>query len=598
MANILDIQADETSASVDAIPAVELSSDQGSVSSAGSIAACPPSGSYAAEIPDAAVVPTTAGGVLVSATAATPATAIGENPSLVKLRHRAKPTAQAIRLAAICAPPLRLAISKKHGKVCMVTPERGYLVVLPLGSAEADALIRSRARAAGEVVKKRDVAEISDELRSMAEEDGIEIDLYARVAPKDGGGIEIDVNDGLGTTVEIDSSGVQIKRATSRIFFLRTSTSLPLQIPVANGRYDLMKAYVNLDAASFMLYIAWVSYTIAHPKVESTKYVFLVFKGTQGSGKSFASKATQKLVDPSTTGAQTMPASPRDLAIVSQAANLLVFDNLRDLSPAMSDALCIAATGGTVAMRQLYTDDSQKNLYLHSAILFNGIHPFMGQSDFADRCLVLNLNPLPAQERKTEGAMLAQFESDYPVILGGLYELIASIFKALPEATVTSPSRMLGFCHWIAGMEVACGMPQGVLQSMYDSTVQEMQLETLQDNPLASAILGFAEKMPDPQWSGTPSDFYEEIERFVSYSGRKSQGWPSNAATMSKRIHGLQAPLLAQGIEIWLERGKDRKVVMRKLGNWSPAPETSEPGDSSDSSDGSVGKSMYSDADF
>ena len=477
-----------------------------------------------------------------------------------------KATSHVMRMATVRQSGMCLGRSRKLSKVCLLWTGRGYPEVLSVGSPEADALIRSLLRAKGQMAKKNDLADINDELRSMADEEGIDIEPFCRVAPKSGGGIELDLNDEKGTTVAIDASGVQIQQATSSTLFMRPQTSSCLPRPADKGDYMLMKRYVNLDDISFWLYLAFVTYTIAHPKVESSKYVFLVFKGTQGSGKSFASKSTQKLIDPSTTGAQTMPGPPRDLAIMSQSAHLLVFDNLRDLNHEMSDALCIAATGGTVALRQLYTDEGQKNLYLHGAMLFNGIHPFMGQSDFADRCMVLNLRPLPSESRRSEAEMLAQFSEEYPVILRGMYDLIAATFRRIPTAVVTSPSRMVDLCRWIAGFELACEMPQGTLQAEYDNLIQDMQLETLQDNPLAAAILEFAEKMEGPHWAGSPTAFYAELEALVSFSGRKSRGWPTNAATMSKRLHGLQAPLLAQGIEIELSRGKDRKITLRKPG--------------------------------
>lgn len=450
---------------------------------------------------------------------------------------------------------------RKTGRPCLFHRHFGYDDVLLIGSSVSDLLIRTLFRAQGCMLKQRELADINDELRSMALQ-GVEVDLFIRTAPVTGGGVEIDLCDGQGSTVCIDSQGVRVGHAAPGKYFLRSPHALALPRPADQGDFKLLRSYVNLEFMSFLLLIAWMTYSIAHPKEETSKYVFLVIKGTQGTGKSSACKLVQKLIDPTTTGAQTLPGSPRDLAIMSQQAHLLVFDNLRDLTPPMSDALCIAATGGTVVMRELYSDDMQKNLYLHGAMLFNGIHPFIGQSDFADRCLVLNLKPLEAKHRKSEKDMLAGFQKDYPVILRGLYDLIHKIFLQLPHAKVTSPSRMVDFCSWLAAMELAMGYPADSLQEIYDEFTREMQLESLQDNPLAAAILAFVENMTEPVWTGTPTKFYEQLDHLVSFQASKSSGWPSNAAVMSKRLHGLQAPLLSQGIGIELTRGKDRQIVV------------------------------------
>ena len=460
-------------------------------------------------------------------------------------------------------------LSKKHGKAYVVTSSKGFMEVLAIDSSELNARIRAHYRHLhGEPLKQRDLNDLNEELRSEAEEYGTNLDLYPRVRPLDDGGVEVDLNDGLGTTVLLTADGVKVSRGTSQGLFIRSPSALSLPVPADQGDFTLLRDYVNFEQHDFLLYIAWVTFTIANPKVEATKYLFLVIKGTQGSGKTFASKTTQRLIDPNAVGAQTLPTSTRDLAIMLQSVHLMVMDNLRDLTTALSDSLCIAATGGSVPMRKLYTDDEQRALFLHGAIVFNGIHPFMGQSDFADRCLVLDLVPLPPEKRKSESAMLQQFESDGPVILRGLYELISMVLRALPDAQTTHPSRMLDFCKWLAAMEVALDLNSGTLQQQYAQSLNDAQLESLLDNPLAVTIIQFAEDMPEPQWSGTPSEFYEKLSAMASFNFQRSRAWPQTAASMSKRLHGLQAPLLAQGISIEWARGKDRLIVVKRLNSF------------------------------
>lgn len=490
-------------------------------------------------------------------------------------------------------------VSKKHGKAFVVTSTKGYKEVLAIGSSELSARIRSYFRTPGsDPLKQRELEDLNEELRSEAEAEGLSQDLYPRVRPLDGGGVEVDLADGKGTTVEMTADGVNVLHGTSAALFTRSPSALALPVPADHGDFRLLGSYVNLEPHAFLLYIAWLTFTIASPKIEATKYLFLVIKGTQGSGKTFASKTTQRLIDPNAVGVQTIPNSSRDLAIILQSVHLMVVDNLRDLTTTLSDTLCIAATGGSVPMRKLYTDDEQKALFLHGAMIFNGIHPFMGQSDFADRCLVLDLVPLPPEQRKSEAAMLRQFEFDCPVILRGLYDLISKVLRALPDAQITHPARMLDFCKWLAAMEVALGLDAGSLQKQYVESLKEAQLESLLDNPLAVTIIQFAEGLPDPEWSGTPSDFYEKLTTMAGFNSQRSRAWPPTAASMSKRLHGLQAPLAAQGISIDWARGKDRRIVVQKFRDVPvKAAEAFKPvspvGDPADSADGPVGTAAH-----
>ena len=469
------------------------------------------------------------------------------------------------RLGPLADAPLQFLKSKKSGRNFVAWNTKGVPNLTAIGSAEFNSKVRALYRQKNRILKQREFNEIVEELNSVADEDGREVDLYVRVAPAQGKGINIDLCDESGRCVHIDETGPSICEPMSDVLFLRPAPSRPLPTPDFKGSYVSLAQFVNLPSTDFHLLCGLISYTIAHPKVESTNYVFTVLKGTQGSGKTQASKTIQKLIDPSTTGAQTLPSSDRELAILSQNCHLMVFDNMRDLSSKMSDALCIAATGGAVSGRQLYTDDGQKNVYLHGAILLNGIHPFMGQSDFADRCCVFELQQFRPGQRKDPAEMQAEFDRLYPEILGGFYQLIADIFRVLPNVTPTNPGRMIGFCRWLAAMETVINMEPGELQNAYRSGQQDMQLESLLDNPLAAAILDFAERMPEDSLTLSPSALYNSLSLVAQYSNNRSVAWPSSAASMSKRLHGLQAPLLSQGILIEWTRGKDRAITLRKV---------------------------------
>lgn len=456
-------------------------------------------------------------------------------------------------------------VSRKHGRSYAVLKSKGFPEVLAIGSSELNARIRAWARTQGNSFKQRDLDDMNEELRSEADATGLQLDVFARVRPLLGGGVEIDLNDGAGTTVRLAGGIVEVLRGTSDGLFARSSTALALPIPADHGDFTLLKSYVNLNGETFLLYIAWIAFIINSPKVEATKFVFLVVKGTQGTGKTFASKCTQRLIDPNAVTAQSLPGSPRDLAIMLQSVQLLVVDNMRDLSTVISDALCIAATGGSVPMRKLYTDDESKALYLHGAIVFNGIHPFIGQSDFADRCMVMELDPIAPAKRQSEAKMLADFEADRPVILRGLYDLIVKAQQHLPDVEIVAPTRMLDFTRWLGAVELALTLPVGQLQRSYADSLVEAQLESLLDNPLAVTILSFAEDMPDGQWEGTPADFHQALTSMADFASQRSRVWPSSAAVLGKRLHGLQAPLLAQGVSLEWTRGKDRRITVRNV---------------------------------
>lgn len=340
-------------------------------------------------------------------------------------------------------------------------------------------------------------------------------------------------------------------------------------LPAEHGDFKLLQKYLpNLGFFDFMLLLGWLTYTIAHPKIEFTKYVFPVVDGGQGSGKSVLSNIIGSLIDPSAVGTQLLHTNSKDLAIAAKNSHVLMFDNIRSFTPAMSDILCVASTGGAISSRTLYTNDGQSVMRLHVAIVLNGIHPFISQSDLAQRCLPITLKPLSPSARISEKQFLANFKNDQPVIQRGLYNLIASIMQHLPDAEVLYPERMLDFSHWLAALELALDHPKdklGAIQQHYSEALKQGQLSSLQDNLLGSTLIDFVESLGSNGWSGSPTDLHNELAKHILATTAKSRDWPQNPIALSKRLHPLQPALLSQNINLSFTRGKSRTITISKI---------------------------------
>jgi hypothetical protein len=99
----------------------------------------------------------------------------------------------------------------------------------------------------------------------------------------------------------------------------------------------------------------------------------LAISGEQGSAKTVLSKLLKSLVDPNVAPVRAPAREERDLMIAANNGYLLAFDNLSGLPFWLSDALCRLATGGSFAVRQLYTDDEEVLFQAARPILLNSI---------------------------------------------------------------------------------------------------------------------------------------------------------------------------------------------------------------------------------
>jgi energy-coupling factor transporter ATP-binding protein EcfA2 len=431
-----------------------------------------------------------------------------------------------------------------------------------IGDKQFNTIVKSAARAAGVKLKQQDISELNDELTAMAEMSGEVVNIYSRVAPIDGG-IEIDVGDVKNTRLRV-TAGVEIIKNGSTVPFAKNPLAKAMVLPAETGDIKLLKQYVNLSAPSFFLLTAYLSYTLAHPKINTSKFVILVLIGDGGAGKSFLCEVLINLLDPSSVKVQKFPRTDKDLAIATQHAHVSCFDNIRSFTCDMSDTLCIASTGGVITGRALYTNGDQNVIPLHAPIVLNGIHPFITEADLAQRCLTLHMDVMPAETRRSEAEMLERFQHDLPVIFRGLLDLISNVFKQLPNTKVTSPERMIDFSYWLAAMELADGLPSGVYQGLYSYELNEAQFDTLASNPLASAIIEFSKNI-NGKWTGMPCELLSELE-FMQSNNRYS-GLPSNAIALSKRLVSIRSSLLTQGINVELSRGKHRTITITLLGD-------------------------------
>src|SRR5215470_5157569 len=84
----------------------------------------------------------------------------------------------------------------------------------------------------------------------------------------------------------------------------------------------------------------------------------------------------------------------RELMIAANNGYLLAFDNVSGLPIWLSDALCRLASGGSFAVRQLYTDDEEVLFEAARPILLNGIEEVVSHPDLGDRAIFLTCLPL------------------------------------------------------------------------------------------------------------------------------------------------------------------------------------------------------------
>ena len=229
----------------------------------------------------------------------------------------------------------------------------------------------------------------------------------------------VDLGDPSGQAIGIRERGWQAVDQPD-VHFRRPEGFLPLPMPGRDGSIDRLRPYVNLTEADFRLMVTWLT-AVLRPV---GPYPILVLNGEQAAAKSTLVKVLRLLIDPHTCVALNAPTSTRNLMATAVNGWLLAYDNISEIPRWMSDALCQLVFGGAISGRALFTNDERSFIYAQRPVLLSGIGDFIRWGDLKDRCVFLQLPPIPRPSpgRRRILACFSRRSSRHP---GAVFDAIA-----------------------------------------------------------------------------------------------------------------------------------------------------------------------------
>jgi hypothetical protein len=449
----------------------------------------------------------------------------------------------------------------------VTTDEHKNCLAYAIGGKSFNNIIQRCTFESGKILKRTEIEDINAVLTARAEMSGEVLQIHSRVAPGSKGGIVIDLVDVENTRLEICDGEVKIIKDGSAIPFSRTVSARPMLYSKTHGDINLLKKYINCSDPDFLMLTVFIAYTLAQPKIRSSKFMFLILLGASGFGKSsICDNVIVPLIDNSIVGIQSFPKDEQALGISTQNSHISCFDNVRDLSTSMSDALCKLSTGNSFVSRKLYSNDDQHITRLHSAVVINGVSSFVTEPDLAQRCLTIELKPMVNASRISDAKMLNDLENDLPIIFRGIVEMIANVFVHLPNVIVKNHERMIEFVNFLSAMEMVDEVPNGIYQGLYSSKLQDAQIDSLFEDPLGVAMMEFCRRQDS--WEGLPNDLLASLHQL--YKNTKNiSGLPTNPSAFSKRLRFISNSLLMHGIKIEFSRTKHRLITIEVLNSFN-----------------------------
>ena len=434
-------------------------------------------------------------------------------------------------------------------------------------------------------------------LSAHAKFEGEQREVFLRAAFT-GGKIYFDVGDPEWSTIEIDSIGWRMIE-NSPVRFRRSAGMTALPLPERGGSIEQLRSLVNLTDDGFTLYAAWLLDALC-PINRPHPLLFLA--GEEGSTKSTAAKIARSLIDPNAVPLRNLPTTVRDTFISVNSSRALVFDNIGAISPAISDALCMVATGSGFGTRQLYTDTSQILIGGSRPIILNGLLNAIDRSDLADRAVIVQMSPISQEKRLSESQIWQDFEARRSQIFGALLDCVVRGLRQLPHVELERLPRMADFALWSTATEA---FASGVFIRAFEHAATEANEAVAESDPVPVAIAAFMIELSS--WTGTAAALLQELNSQDRTEAAPSRWktWPTEPSSFSRRLRKAASVLRKMGIIVEIGRAPDRsrtrKIELSKVETTTNRPNrpkhsglNSDSSDSSDSSDGSDGSDSTS----
>ena len=370
----------------------------------------------------------------------------------------------------------------------------------------------------------------------------------------------IDMCDGS-NVVSISKNGIEkIQRPLG--VFQEYSTDLPLMDYVPGEASKVPSIIQRITRLKKEDAVILITYLVACLYGNSKPVPLMFITGPMGSAKTSLSRLIQACVDPSSGGLFCLSEKLKDLAIATSKRLLCVFDNTGGLKnkKKLSDLLCTVVTKGSMQMRTLYTTKDETVLKFRSNLVINGIDFLADQTDLLDRCLMLELDTIPEEERKTEIELDAEIKQVMPELLGGLYDIIQKIL-VMEEVSVTKLNRMADYELLAIKAAKAMGFTVEEFQSMLNNNIQNMQ-DTFSMSDITIKALSMLMANQN-SWTGSVGQLHMTCYNVLNGAVLKSElaTYPKSAAAFSQRIKSMEKQLKNVGITFAFHRTKKNMQI-------------------------------------
>lgn len=372
-------------------------------------------------------------------------------------------------------------------------------------------------------------------------------------------------NDGLAVHITQNSYKIEVPPPIFRRYDFQREQVRPRA--KVGGKWDDIFEIINLpnrdDRVVFTVF-SMSCFVAGFPKP------ILLVRGTNGSGKSTPCRLLHSLVDESDMVSGT--SLVKDTAELARQMNkfcLLHYDNVdnKEVSADLSNALCRISSGDSFMKRALFTNDKDIVFKGQRSIIMNGIGNLVEKEDVLDRSIIISMQRIPEEERKTEAYIFSRFYEMKPYLL---HEIFTTLSKALAIYSTVN----LKTSHRLADFE---SLGYAICEAMEDYSGKEWlevydrivkrQVETALEESATAQIAKFlVDRSKYHIWEGTATDMLnfkleqgdydmQPIDYDIKNAIKSHPTFPKRPSALGVQLNRAESTLRSLGIIIEHSKG-------------------------------------------
>jgi hypothetical protein len=188
--------------------------------------------------------------------------------------------------------------------------------------------------------------------------------------------------------------------------------------------------------------------------------------------------------------------------------------------------------------------------------------------------MLLTLEAIPENRRKSEGKLWSDFAVAHPLILGALLDAMGHGIQNIPGIKLAQLPRMADFAVWATACETAI-WKSGTFAAAYAENRHDAVISVVEADAVATALVGFMATRE--RWEGTAAELLNELAAVAGEHTVRSKYWPTSPRGLSGRLRRASTSLRKIGVDLeyWrVPQTRARMIVVTKeeKGAKEPSP--------------------------